>query len=244
MSELEHLCRPVLTGLCNYWQLVNTGIQPERETFQRTIDSLLEKAKTQAARNPDLSREYARIERPLIFFIDYLVKEGNFSFKGEWRDLARRYNELSGDEKFFNLLAAALDDPESGSSITLYYLMLGLGFDGDHRSDYGYIETCMKRCAAKAPDDFNVQAEPLVAVPVKKRPPFKRPRLLPVHIALIASLVFMVLCFGINFSSFMKTTQRYRHVLSTATENAIPKSSGILYETPLEDGGVSPNNGD
>lgn len=234
ISDLESLCYPILRGVCNYWQLVSIGSEPTMEQFRHDIESQLENAKTQAGKNSVLAQEYARIERPLIFFIDYMVKEGNFPFRREWRELGRTYNELSGDEKFFNLLAESLDDPKEDSTFKLYYLMLGLGFDGVYRSKQEYIEGYMKQCLERFPPDFDLHEEPVVKVSPKHKlvPGFKKPRRFTLHLGLILSLIFMVICFVINLLTFRTTTASYRQTLSSTVLDAIPRSDMSLYETP------------
>ncbi|MDR2746311.1 MAG: DotU family type IV/VI secretion system protein, partial [Treponema sp.] len=117
--NLEDLCRPVFTCFCNYWQLNQAGYPPAPEKFREDIETSLEDAKQLAATDTALNRKYERIERPLVFFIDFMVKEGSFPFSREWRELGRNYNELSGDEKFFNLLLDALQDGKDHSAIPL-----------------------------------------------------------------------------------------------------------------------------
>jgi type VI protein secretion system component VasF len=224
ITELERLCNPVLLCICNYWELAARNEPVDQETMKRRLESLLREAKEKAGKNPVLAQEYQWIERPLIFFIDYMVKEGRFPFRYEWREFARNYKELSGDEKFFNLLEETLNYSEAISAVTLFYVMLGLGFDGIHRSDHEYVEQSMKRCAAKIPLDFNVYAEPLVHIPQKKLRPFKMRRILTLRLGLILSFLFMVLCFVINLTVFRDTTSSYRQILSTAAIDAVPKS--------------------
>jgi hypothetical protein len=100
-TGLEKLCNPVFSCICNYWQFSCILDDVDGGKFQQDITGLLADAKEKAEQDPLLAREYAWIEKPLVFFIDYMVKEGRFPFKLEWRELARNYNELSGDEKFF-----------------------------------------------------------------------------------------------------------------------------------------------
>jgi type VI protein secretion system component VasF len=225
ISELELVCNPILTRVCNYWQLVSIGSEPSKEQFQNDIENLLMLAKEKANRDPALAHDYAKIERPLIFFIDYMVKEGKFPFRREWRELARNYNELSGDEKFFNLFFESLNDSEAGSAVMLFYIMFGLGFDGIYRSDPRYIEKCMQACAARLGIDFDIHAEPLVKIkPRKKAPSLNSHRLLTKHIVLIAAAIFMLGCFAINFFTFAGVTKDYRQALSMTVRDAVPVS--------------------
>jgi type VI protein secretion system component VasF len=234
ITKLEKLCSPILTCLCNYWQLANIDKELSKEQFQRDLELRLEDTREAAARDPDLEQDFAKMERPLIFFIDYIVKEGNFPFSEEWREFARNYNELSGDEKFFNLFTEALDNPEADETIVLYYLMLGLGFDGIYRSDPGYIRGCMKRCADRFPDDIDIYSEPIVTVNPEKRMGKKKWfsifSIFSVRSAIVISLVFMVVCFLINFFTFSKTTATYRQLLTSTSLSTVPQEAITIYE--------------
>lgn len=237
-QELEKVCGPVLACLCNYWQFVGIGGQPEMEQFRRDIEARLAEAGEKAAADPALARVYPKVERPLVFFIDYMVKEGNFPFRKEWRELARKYNELSGDEKFFDLLSGALDNPDSADALSLFYLMLGLGFDGDRRGDQEYIARCMKRCEEKFSSGFDLKSEPLTPASLKKRSALsKKRRGMNAPLALILAFLVMLIGFSVNLSSFIKNTAGYRKNLSAAAEDAVPLSKAIFYEDPAQEKG-------
>jgi type VI protein secretion system component VasF len=238
LSELEKICNPILTCICNYWQYVHIGNHPAKEKFQRDIEFLLEDAKEKAAKIPALSREYLKIERSLVFFIDYMVKEGDFPFSRDWQVLARKYNELSGDEKFFNLLTDALNDPEAGDSVSLYYIMLGLGFEGIYHNDREYIEETMKRCAEKFPQALDIQTEPLVSISAEKKTLVPNQRRLTKFVRgfLIFSAVFFIISLAVNLFSFGKATADYRDVLSRVVKSAIPGSTVNTPGAPSSSG--------
>ncbi|MBO4520680.1 MAG: DotU family type IV/VI secretion system protein [Alphaproteobacteria bacterium] len=227
-GNLEKLCRPILACVCDYWQYTRAGNAPDKDLFLRQINLLMAEAKENASKSPVLEREFARMERPLVFFVDYMVKEGGFPFAGEWREMARKYNELSGDEKFFDLLADALDDPDSSDSLELFYTMLGLGFDGIHRNDPAYVERRMKVCASRfSQSKFDVSGEVLTPInpekrskSVEKEPSFFR----TVRFVMLLCFIFMTVAFGINLSEFLGATKEYRHALASAVENSIPKT--------------------
>jgi type VI protein secretion system component VasF len=230
ISSLEQLCNPVFVCICNYWQLSCITNLVEKEKFQRDITEILSEAKEKAEQDPKLAQEYAWMEKPLVFFIDYMVKEGRFPFKQEWRELARNYNELSGDEKFFNLLSETLEYPEYQNSFVLFYIMLGLGFDGAYRQNREYIEQCMQLCMAKAHIDYDIYSEPVVSPP-KKKHFFVRRRRFTIRTALIMSAVFMIVCFIVNLMVFIDTTENYRGILRRAADDSVPRlNSAITYE--------------
>jgi type VI protein secretion system component VasF len=226
LSELEKICNPVLVCICNYWQYIHMGSHPAKEKFQGDIEFLLADARAKAAKIPSLSREYQKIEHSLVFFIDYMVKEGNFPFSGDWQVLARRYNELSGDEKFFDLMEEALKE-DSPDAASLYYLMLGLGFEGIYRGNPEYLEEALKRCGEKFPEILDIQNEPLVSISLEKR------RLAPrrpgfvkiVWGTLIFSALFALVSLVVNLVSFGKATSEYREALSRVEKSSVPGSA-------------------
>ncbi|MDR2741881.1 MAG: DotU family type IV/VI secretion system protein [Treponema sp.] len=232
-ANLEDLCRPVFTCLCNYWQLNQEGAAPSMKKFREDIETVLEDTKLLAAADPGLSREYERIERPLVFFIDFMVKEGEFPFSRDWRELGRNYNELSGDEKFFNLLSDALGDSKAHNTIPLFYTMLGLGFEGAYIQDHKFIEKTMKECAARFPEEIDIREEPLVKIATEKRiAGLRRVRALrPLRMALLFSLLFLVISLIVNFAVFLDTTFPFRETLSGAAAQA-REIKIIPYEAP------------
>ena len=228
MKDLEELCRPLLMCVCDYWQYVRAGNPADKDTFLRQINLLLADAKENASKNPVLEREFSRMERPLVFFVDYMVKEGGFPFAGQWREMARKYNELSGDEKFFDLLSDALDDPDSSDSLEVFYTMMGLGFDGIYRDDPAYIERRMKVCSSRfSQSKFDVSSQKLTPITfekhgkaVEKKTGFFR----SVKFVMLLCFLFMSVSFGINLSVFLKSTKDFRQALNAAVENSVPKT--------------------
>jgi type VI protein secretion system component VasF len=232
-ATLEDLCRPVFTCFCNYWQLNQAGNPPFIRKFREDIETSLEDAKLLAASNPVLSREYERIERPLVFFIDFMVKEGSFPFSRDWRELGRNYNELSGDEKFFNLLSDALRDSKAHTAIPLFYTMLGLGFEGAYIQDRRFIEKTMKECAALFPGELDIREEPIVQINVEKRNAgLKKSRpLRPLRVGLFLSILLLIVSLIVNFTVFFETTLPFRESLSGAAVQA-REIKNIPYEAP------------
>jgi type VI protein secretion system component VasF len=221
-ATLEELCRPVLTTLCNYWQLNQAGFPPTAEKFRKDIEAVLEDAKRNAAADTGLSREYERIERPLVFFIDFMVKEGSFPFNRDWRELGRNFNELSGDEKFFNLLNEALEDSKAENLIPLFYTMLGLGFEGAYVNDSAAIAGIMRQCAARFPDELDLGEEPIVTVETENR--FagvkKGGSLKPLRMTLLFSFLLLLVSLVVNFKVFYNSTLPFRESLSGAAAQA------------------------
>jgi len=230
-SELEKLCYPIFNCFCNYWHLSCITNLVEREKFLEDVQILLKEAEAKASKDPILEREFLWIEKPVVFFIDYMVKEGRFPFRDEWWELSRNYSELSGDEKFFDLLNETLENPVLENSVVLFYVMLGLGFDGAFRYNKKYIEQCMRLCMEKADTDFDIYFEPILP-PAKKKAFFLKKRRFTIKIALIASGIFMLICFFINLVVFSSITGNYRQILRRTSADSIQHT----YTTPTEGG--------
>ncbi|MDR2105581.1 MAG: DotU family type IV/VI secretion system protein, partial [Deferribacteraceae bacterium] len=221
MNNLEKLCRPILACICNYEQYAAAS-PLTMERFKAEVEFLLENARREAAKKPSLAAEFAKIERPLVFFVDYMVKEGSFSFSKGWRELARQYNELSGDEKFFDLLDKAFNDPEAENVIPLYYTMMGLGFDGVHKGDYGFIEKELRLCAARfsePPDLFTEELTPQNPA-LEAKTHRKSHFAMAVNFILALSLLFLISSGVYNFITFGNITDDYRTALAAAAENS------------------------
>ena len=228
MQTLEELCRPILMTVCDYWQYIDAGFEPDREKFRCIVLGLLADAKEQAAKVPSLEREFMRMERPLVFFIDYMVKEGNFTFRNEWRELARNYNELSGDEKFFDMLTDALDDPDTGGCLEVFYNMIGLGFCGIYQNNPEYIERRMKVCASRFANgklDVGVDEITPLDYSIKKKnvlPKIKKIKRIKTW--LLVSFIIMLGSFVYNLTMFAHATYDYRKTLEITSKESIPKA--------------------
>jgi type VI protein secretion system component VasF len=231
-SELEKICNPLLLAVCNYWQLACMDSQVALEPFREKIISLLEETKQVAALDEALAKEFSVIEKPLVFFIDYMVREGRFSFRNDWHVLGRSYNELSGDEKFFELLEETLNYPDTKNSTDLFFIMLGLGFDGIHRENQAYIQRCMTACIQKAQAaEFDIFSEPILSETPKRRGIFARRRRPGIRFAIVASAVFMAACLLFNVMIFLKTTGEYRNLLAKTAQDSVPP---LVNDSPNE----------
>jgi type IV/VI secretion system ImpK/VasF family protein len=106
----------------------------EYAVVRSDIRTLLQEINQKASGDPRLSELARKMELPLIYFVDWMVIEGKLKFSNQWRlePLAYERNELTGDEKFFDLLQETLNDPSEAASecLVVYYTCLGLGFMG------------------------------------------------------------------------------------------------------------------
>jgi type VI protein secretion system component VasF len=227
MNALLELCRPVFLCITNYRQLASNGEPLDGGAFRGEIVTLLSNAREESRLEVRLARDFDIIELPLVFFIDYMVKEGEFSFRDEWRELARGYNELSGDEKFFDLLSSALSMPDSENAALVFYAMLALGFDGVYGSNREYIRRCMDLAADKAGGfSFDPASETFLQQSLFTEDPVKKkwPRWLrPSFIAIAVSFVLLAAAFLVNLHVFNETTSDYSGILEKTALDSSPQ---------------------
>lgn len=82
------------------------------------------------------------------FYIDYMVHEGGFPFAREWQDLGRsQYNELAGDEKFFDYMNRWLEENTelAHDHLRLMHAMVTSGFAGAYERRHVQLESLMRR---------------------------------------------------------------------------------------------------
>lgn len=152
---------PLLSRICEYAAFRRAGVEIPYETLLSEIHAYLGELDSKCRTNPQLQELYRKVERSVIFFIDYTIKEGGFSYSERYSELARNFNELSGDEKFFDLLQESLDRRDDPQIFKLYYLMLGLGFDGVFKRDRTKVLELMNRLKQEFPPSFDPRTEPL-----------------------------------------------------------------------------------
>lgn len=154
---LSELCEPVFTRVSLLYRSLRVGVRvgsvmEERQAFKRLLETeLTRRAQDHSAQ---LWRQYEQVRLPLTFFVDGIIA-GNRSlpYSDEWNRnrLAADSRELTGDEKFYDLLDETLADtsPEAIDRIEIFYTCLALGFVGSLAPEgeelRRYIMTCSHR---------------------------------------------------------------------------------------------------
>lgn len=149
--NLELLSQPLINYICEINRIAHQGGNLEMAVVRSTIKRHVEKMYDQAVNNLELTAELNKIRLPLVFFIDHIIKEGPFPFKDQWDEFGRQFNELSGDEKFFDLLDENLNDPSASATerLKVFYQCLGVGFSGCYKNDPDFVERKMRICALR-----------------------------------------------------------------------------------------------
>ncbi len=133
---LPQLVEPLFQYVCRLNRAHRAGAVTDGDLTRRELTDLFEQLRRQAARDPALQQSFREMELPLLFFVDFVIAYSDLPFAGQWRRdenrLAYARGERGGDEKFLELLDAALK-PNSGATaeqLAVYYTCLGLGFTG------------------------------------------------------------------------------------------------------------------
>lgn len=150
MTLLE-LCEPLFQYVSRLSRLARMGHSLEMSQVRSDIKRILDETKTGTSTTAELISQYEKVELPLIFFVDFMIKESKLGFATEWLELGRERNELAGDEKFFDLLDGDLADPSDAATqrLVIFYTCLGLGFTGIYTGQPESIHRLMSKISAR-----------------------------------------------------------------------------------------------
>lgn len=150
MTLLE-LCEPLFQYVCRLRRSARMGCALEMDAVRNDIKRVFGEIKANASSSVELITQYEKVELPLIFFIDFMIKESSLSFAQDWYELGRERNELAGDEKFFDLLDEELVDTSDAATqrLAIYYTCMGLGFTGVYTGQPESIQRLMSKISAR-----------------------------------------------------------------------------------------------
>lgn len=238
-NKMEDLCRPVIIYICNLWIFKNKGYEPKEEDIVNEINIMLSKIKEKCSSDPLLNKEFLTIEKSLIFFIDYVIKEGNFTFSKSWKNLSKKYGELSGDDKFFDILQSILLDPTAEERIEVLYLLMGLGFDGSYKGNPSNIENLMRTCVSKMQSSININKDlltpckPVITVHKKK---YSKPKIL--IISYTTAAVILILSLVYNYNVFSSKISPVSNIIEHAISNATQNFEVYTFDNQLQENGM------
>ncbi len=118
------------------------------------VENILQKISAKANKDVTLARLHAKMEKPLVYYVDSVIEQSNLTIAAEWgqqRLAAIRWNDLAGDQAFFNLLDAELaaQSESSEQALAVFYLCLCLGFTGMHAGQPVAINGLISRIAPR-----------------------------------------------------------------------------------------------
>ena len=148
---LPELCEPLFQYVCRLTRSARMGCTLEMDQVRSEIKRIFGELRGNASTSAELTSQYEKIELPLIFFVDFMIKESKLNFASEWFELGRERKELAGDEKFFDLLDAELADPSEAATrrLGIFYTCIGLGFTGVYTGQPESIQRLMSRISAR-----------------------------------------------------------------------------------------------
>ena len=185
------------------------------------IKVILEDMRGQAAGDPRLSPQFKKMEQPLVFFVDSMIADSKVPFAKKWDQdrLAYSFNELAGDEKFFDLFDETLREQgdDATERLATYYTCIGLGFTGWYAGQPEYLRKKMLEVAPRirhliesdttvrvCPEAYgNVDTRDLVEPPSSK-----------MVVILIIFVVFMLTTLACNFFLFQQASTQLTSALS------------------------------
>jgi len=121
------------------------------DQVRNEIKRIFEVIRAESLNNAELTGQYEKIELPLLFFVDFVIKESKLAFAYDWYELGRERNELAGDEKFFDLLDENLVDSSDSATerLVIFYTCIGLGFTGVYAGQPESIQRLMSKISAR-----------------------------------------------------------------------------------------------
>jgi type VI protein secretion system component VasF len=141
-SLITH-CDPLFQTICRYNRIARKGSGATQDYAQvrAEIEEMFEVLARTARGDIALGAQYRQVELPLIFFVDAMMSESALPFAQKWSNnrIAYTRNELSGDEKFFQLLDETLQEKgKEGTDerLAIFYICIGLGFTGGNPPEF------------------------------------------------------------------------------------------------------------
>ena len=214
MTLLE-LCEPLFQYVCLLNRAGRKGGNLEYNTVRSRIKVILEDMRGSAAGDPRLNPQFKKMEQPLIFFVDSMICDSKLPFAAKWNQerLAYSFNELAGDEKFFDLFDETLKEQgdDATERLSVFYTCIGLGFTGWYAGQPEYLRKKMLEVAPRirhmlesdttvrvCPEAYqNVDSRDLVEPPSSK-----------MIVILIIFLVFMLTTVACNIVLFQQASRQ------------------------------------
>ena len=220
MNLLE-LTEPLFQYVCILNRAGRKGGNLEYETVRAKLKVLFEDLRARALSDPALNQPYRKMEQPLIFFVDSMVADSKLPFARKWDQerLAYSFNELAGDEKFFDLFDETLKEPgdDATERLSVYYTCIGLGFTGWYSGQPEYLRKKMLEVAPRIrhliESDTTVRVCPEAYQNVDSRDLVEPPNSKMVVIVIIF-VVFMLTTLACNFFLFQEASRQLTSSLS------------------------------
>lgn len=131
-QSLVELCDPLFQYVCRLNRLARKGGLVDAGQVRSEFKSMLAELKLRCDSIPGMGEQFNKVRLPLIFFIDFMVRDSALSFARSWKGIAEEEKQLGGDEKFWDLLDETLADSGelANQRLAVFYACIGLGFTG------------------------------------------------------------------------------------------------------------------
>ena len=160
---LPELCEPLFHYLCRLNRSARSGGSCDFNTVRGEIAQLFERMKNASQQSQELTEQFERVKDALTFFVDSMIVEGRLSISEQWHKerLAYAFNELAGDEKFFDLLDETLADRSRAANerLVLFYTCIGLGFEGFYAGKPDYLKRKMREMSSRIKEHISTDGK-------------------------------------------------------------------------------------
>src|SRR5258708_4203409 len=111
---LSELHEPLFQYICMISRIARNpgGENIAYDALRKIIVGMIEEMEQQAQAESVLAMQFAKTKLPLIFYIDSIIAESKLSLSPQWHRnrMAYEFNELAGDEKFFDFVDETLKE--------------------------------------------------------------------------------------------------------------------------------------
>jgi type VI protein secretion system component VasF len=144
--NLPELCEPLFQYICCLNRIARTRQPVDEDKVRLDLKDCFARMETDASHIPELEEQYKKVKLPLVFFVDSIIYESTLPFGTKWKYLAFDYKEMTGDQKFFDMLDATLKDSsqEANERLVIFHTCIGLGFRGWYTSQPEYLRKQMR----------------------------------------------------------------------------------------------------
>jgi len=226
--KLLELYEPLFQYVCRLNRASRTSTHPDFNRVRSEIKSIFEEITRSAAPEIALANQVRQLERPMVYFVDNLICSSRLNFASRWassRLAVADYNELAGDESFFDYLDRdmANPNPDAAERLAVYYVCLGLGFTGMYVAQpekiRDYMEKIFPRIRQWMDSDsrtkISEQAYGCTDTRVLTEPPSDK-IVLVVVLFIFFSLSVLVISYGLYFKASSELKQSVGHIVEQA----------------------------
>lgn len=214
-ATLLEICEPFLQYVCKLNRLARKRGTTDMGQVRAELKALLADCRARADREQQGSA-FNDIELPLIYFADFMIKEGSLPWASQWKDLAYERGKMAGYSDFFDLLDEALADPRESATqrLAVFYTCVGLGFTGMYAGQPEVLRRKMVEMSTRlrgtmdtdlsqrlTPEAYEHTDKRLLAVE-------SAPRYVGLAIALVLMIVGLIVANVYTYNSAMREAER------------------------------------